>query len=141
MKKVQATSHDAIYYGEVPWSDVWIRFTAKPGRTIKRYGPTFIGKRSLLQDIEITRELMAKYTVHDWQPELNEQMHALEQVEQHGVFIGRGCGVDIPNIYINKDYITKKDVDHAIDVFMRSLGYSGAVVKWSKAPKFVIHPA
>lgn len=143
MKKVIASSYDAIHYTSVPWCDVWISFTSKPARMRRRFGPTFIGKRSLLRDIQFEKEFLKEYPQYaeETAKQLREYELALAEVERDGIAIERDNPHNTPNIYINKEFIDKKDVARMIDAFMKHLGYRGAVVKWKKAPKFIVMPS
>lgn len=149
MKLVKAKSSDLINFAEckVGWADVWIRFTSKPHRKVNYYGLTLISESDLENDLridykclrDVIRERKPQDQIDDWTEYIAEKKLLLRQLSEKNVVVD-----DIhnpygtPNVYINQQWITKRDVNKMVDVFMKELGYRGARLKWEKPPKFIV---
>jgi hypothetical protein len=115
-----------------PWADVWIRFTAKPGRKARGYGPTLIAMPSLLSDLECAERAGD-------QQEVAELKTIIALLEKWEVVIGNDWGYGTPSIYTRSDYINRQVAETMLREMMAWLGYKKARFKWER-PKLVVCP-
>lgn len=141
MKKLKAISHDTICIKNNPvtWCDVWTEYTDRPNRRKVKHAFTVIGLLDLQSDIHFESLFLKNHP--DWketEKSLAEFLDIQNQLKSVEFVINV---VEEPwniNIYINKNYFTRDDVDRALDFFMKSRGFRGAEVKWRRPPSFIV---
>jgi hypothetical protein len=143
-KHVTIRCHEPIAwdrFARQPWSDVWLNFTAKPGRKKYCFAPTLVSKPVLEDDLRDAQEQQAK----DPAPKHSKDVELAEKVL--AIFANGGKHfVDVessetfaPTIYTARPYIDRKEAEIMLGKFMRTLGYPDVTYKWLK-PKILITP-
>jgi hypothetical protein len=134
-KLIHCVSHEPISVSKdarQTWADVWIRFTAKPGRTVRRYGPTLIAMPSLLSDLECERQAgdaddIAKLTA------------ILEKLNTQRIVVGDDWEHGTPSIYTASEYIDRRIAEEMLSDMLWKLGITWAQFKW-KRPRIIVQP-
>jgi hypothetical protein len=139
MKLVHAVSYDWIAHpqSEVTWCDVWIKFREKPARKVVKYGPTLMGLAVLKSELYINEQCQAERPDLDFSEDIESNKKALAELANAEIYVEEPIR-DVPDIYINKEYFTRKDADRMIDALLKKLGYSGAKVKWPRPPTSLV---
>jgi hypothetical protein len=123
-----------------PWSDVWIRFKARPGRRIYKYGPTLISRPELHLDLRRARERAAEEASEEAAADLadNERIDAL--LKTVPIYVHTGYPEPLyPNIYTTADWIDRREAEKILQALMTELGFGRVKFVWRKT-RFVIHP-
>ena len=141
-KRVRVSCHEPIAVApeyKQAWSDAYISFKSRPGRTVRHYGPTLCSRTDLERSLEIERSLIRanpKY-VQDYKIRLET---ALRGIDEGGVYIERTDDEGLPTLYTSAEWIDRAEAERMLRVLMASLGYSSVRFQWQK-PDFVIHPS
>jgi hypothetical protein len=140
-KRVRVQCYDPISADlnyRQPWSDVWIRFKAGPGRKIYTYAPTLLSRPELHTDIRMARE-----DVSESEGELAE-VERLERINAHlassPVYIDTEYpDRKYPNIYTAAEWIDRQEAEAMLHAFMATLGFRHTKFQW-KNNSFIITP-
>lgn len=118
------------------WSDIYIKYKAKPGRRTYYKAPTLISKVCLEEDIascsnNTINMRMLEYlknvkTLLDW---------GVSFVVQNSSWVEKNR----PHIYTNKEYIDKYEANRLIIEYMKFLGFRNIKLKW-KHPEIIFEP-
>lgn len=122
-----------------PWSDVWIRYTDKPGRKKVCYGPTLVSKGALKRDLDFEREFQAENPEYADEKEIREMEEVLRRLENEPVVIGDDWQHGTPTIYTANELIDRKTAEQMLSAMMAGLRFQSVRFKW-KRPKFVVRP-
>lgn len=144
-KRVLVVCHEPIAIDPTSrqgWADVWIRFKAKPGRSVYRWAPTLVSRSDLVRDLELTRKVQTENPDLDFVEEVRDLEAALERlkteprfVDDHPDLLSRG----IPTIYTAADTLDRREAEAMLDVLLARLGQRNARYHW-KRPGFVVIP-
>ncbi|MCA1566936.1 MAG: hypothetical protein LC803_15075 [Acidobacteria bacterium] len=128
-------------FARQPWSDVWLSFTAKPGRKKYRFAPTLVSKVALEGDLRSAREQQAKEAASDYAREIEIAENVLTFFANGGDYFVDAKSSDkyTPTIYTSRPYIDRAEAEVMLRKFMRTLGYLDVTYKWLK-PKFLMIP-
>ena len=143
-KHVAIRCHDPIAWDKFarqPWSDLWISYTAKPGRKKYRFAPTLVSKPVLEDDLRSAQAQQAGDATarHAEDVEIAERVLAIfANGGEHFVDVELS-GTDTPTIYTARTYIDRQEAEAMLDEFMRTLGYPDVTYKWLK-PKLRLIP-
>jgi hypothetical protein len=124
-----------------PWSDVWLSYTAKPGRKKYCFAPTLVSKPVLEDDLRSAQEQQAKdpSSKHVEDVELAEKVLAIfASGGKHFVDV-ESSEAFTPTIYTARSYIDRMEAEMMLGKFMRTLGYLDVTYKWLK-PKILMTP-
>ena len=128
---------------KVPWEDVWIEWTGKPGRKKMRFGPTLVGYAELLDQIDFEKEMVAEYPdVEEYKRDLLDYEHAAKTL----AVIYETCAIidpkyrTTPNIYTSKRMIDRAEAEKMLGYYLRNYhGIERPRFKWKRA-RYVVDP-
>ena len=128
-------------FARQPWSDVWLSFTAKPGRKKYRFAPALVSKVALEGDLRFAQELQAKDATSDYAKDIEIAEKVLTLFANGGEhFVDVESSEEYtPTIYTARPYIDRLEAEVMLGKFMRMLGYADVTYKWLK-PKFLMIP-
>jgi hypothetical protein len=145
-KHVTIRCHEPIArykFARQPWSDVWVIFTAKPGRKKYCFAPTLVAKPTLEDDLRSAQEQQAKDAASDYyakEIEIAEKVLAIfANGGEHFVDV-ESSEANTPTIYTARPYIDRREAEVMLGKFMRTLGYPDVTYKWLKPKKPLMIP-
>ena len=119
-----------------PWEDVWITYNVRRKKIYK--GPCFIA--GVDDDIENERYMIEHFPKYreTYQGELESLLEIKRRFDYGEKYVIQDDN-NIPNIYINCEGITKKEVEKAIEWYLREKGVLGSIprFRWNK-PEFIV---
>lgn len=121
-----------------PWEDVWLRYKVR--RKLVREGPCFVSRTALESDIWIEEEMLKDGFKRE-ELQLDELVNIKNNFDAGLDYFCDDWNNGIPNIYINKETICRKDIEDATAWYLREKGVlkSGVRFNWNK-PDFTIVP-
>ncbi|HEX8131107.1 MAG TPA: hypothetical protein VF527_18555 [Pyrinomonadaceae bacterium] len=143
-KHVTVRCYDPIArykFARQPWSDVWLSFTAKPGRKKYCFALTLVSKVALEGDLRSAQEQQAKGAVSNYAKDIEIAENVLTLFangDDHFVDV-ESSEKYTPTIYTSRPYIDRPEAEVMLRKFMRTLGYENVTYKWLK-PKFLMIP-
>lgn len=140
-KKITVASYGPIAVSskyESPWEDVYLSWTAKPGRKKYRIAPCLCSKSEAEREHRINLKCRAENPEMDWSDDINHSTLALEAIALKGIYID-GPDSDIPNVYSPAEFIDRIEAERMIAEVMKLHGFNSIRCKW-KRPKIVVIP-
>jgi len=118
-----------------PWEDIWITYKVRRKKVHK--GPCFIAG----VDDEIEKENFFIEKLGHTDREILDDLLAIKKRFDAGEKYVIQNDDDMPNIYINCDGLTKKEVEKAIEWYLRKKDVLESIprFRWNK-PKFIAIP-
>src|SRR5512135_1502729 len=142
-KVVHCFGHDHLFVDakcEQPWSVVWIRWTSKPGRKKRRFGPTLISKPDAQRDLDITEKCAAENPDLDYTEDLRRERALLAAISN-----GEDLYIDTENWYVptiatGKDGINRFEAERMLRHYLSTVHNIKLVrFKWHR-PHIIVIP-
>lgn len=141
MKRVLVRCYDPIAVDPTarqPWSDVWIRFTSRPGRRTYQYGPTLLSRPELRHDLRAVRE---DATIGESTPVSIPLLEGIDRIlDASPIHVDlAGSGQGFPNVYSSAEWIDRREAERMLQALMTVLGFGRVKFVWMKTT-FRLHP-
>ena len=111
----------------VPWADIWVKFTRKPGRKTECLAPTFIGRADVESNLKYYRQLKRVD-----EEAVRELSGVLEALKTNPVVIVPTHNPSMPDIYTAAEMISREEAEQMISALLASLGFSNPRFRWAR---------
>lgn len=141
MKRVLVRCYEPIAVDQdcrQPWSDVWIRYKARPGRRVYGFAPTLISHRELLFNLRQAQD--EARTSKKAQTEVKRLENVIARLQTSAVYVEiDGLDSECPNIYSAAKWIDRREAETMLRAFMALRGFRWIKFLWSR-PRLVVQP-
>ena len=141
MKRVLVRCYESIAVDRdcrQPWSDVWIRYKARPGRRVYGFAPTLISRRELKFTLRQAQE--EARTSEEAQVEVKRLEGIVARLQKSAVHVEiDGPDSECPNIYSVAAWIDRHEAETMLRAFMALRGFRRIKFLWSR-PRLIIQP-
>ena len=121
-----------------PWSDVWIRYKARPGRRVYGFAPTLISRREWMFNLQEAQD--EARTSEKAQVEVKRLESVIARLQTSAVHVEiDGQDSACPNIYSVAEWIDRREAETMLRAFMALRGFRRIKFLWSR-PRLIVQP-
>ena len=121
-----------------PWSDVWIRYKARPGRRVYSFAPTLISRREWMFNLQEAQD--EARTSKKAQTEVKRLESVVARLQTSAVYVEiDGPDSECPNIYSVTEWIDRNEAETMLRAFMALRGFRRIKFLWSR-PRLIVQP-
>lgn len=138
-KKITVRTHGPLSVSQtqvVPWEDVYITWTGKPGRTTYFAYPCLCGKSSAEIDQQINFEVQTEHPEFDLSEDIDELQKALDSINNGEIYVVDHAN-KITEIFTPKQMIDRREAEKMISTLMKHYGFDDIKCKWKRTKYFI----
>ena len=121
-----------------PWSDVWIRYKARPGRRVYGFAPTLISRREWMFNLQEAQD--EARTSKKAQTEVKRLESVVARLQTYAAYVEiDGPDSECPNIYSAAEWIDRREAETMLRAFMALRGFRRIKFLWSR-PRLIVQP-
>lgn len=128
---------------ESPWEDVWIEYHLGKKKVVKE-GPCIIGTYDLQSEINIQNKLSDSLPSEWRDKHIDDLLRIKSEFSRGNKFALQDLEMksDVPNIYVNTEWVTQKTAEEAIEWYLKKKGVlkGKARFNWRKPKDLVVTP-
>jgi len=123
---------------ETIWDDVYLSWSVKPGRSIRKIAPMIGSRKDLEYEYKDMIDMQNESPDFDYSEEINNFKKIIDYMNDYNEIYIEDPDDPITEIYTPKDYIDKKEAERMIAKLMKYYGFNEIRCKWKRPKMFVI---
>lgn len=136
----------AIYpEAEEPWSDVWVSWKERPGRSRRKFGPTLLARVDTRGEVEKDEFLIPLYAAEGnsemeefCREDLPKAQEMLRRVDAEDGIIDPDPKESCPNLYTTAEWLTRQTAEEMLARWLREVhGIRHPKFRWNHPKIFI----
>lgn len=120
-----------------PWSDVWIRYKARPGRQVYGFAPTLISRHEWMFNLQEAQD--EARTSKKAQTEVKRLESVVARLQTSAVYVEIDGPDSGPTVYSAAEWIDRREAETMLRAFMALRGFLRIKFLWSR-PRLIVQP-
>jgi len=139
IKNFEPISNSSTY--EQFWSDVWLTYTVKPGRTKKRLAPSLATLTALARDLELDEDTQKEHPELNFDQDVERAKQIIQELTSAPFAIRQSTDPKFPEIYTAAQTLNRRHVEAMLSFYFTHIGLHDVKFKWKRTkPSEIVIP-